>query len=49
MAITALLKENWNEETIKLKKAISQLKKCSEDYRKERNSNWRSLKSKLKK
>ena len=49
MAITALLKENWREKTAKLKKAIVSLKKCSEEYRKERKSKWESLKSKTKK
>ncbi len=44
---TTELKENWKEEKAVLCEAISTLKKCMTDYKKERKSEWKSFKNKF--
>jgi len=48
MTITSELKENWKEEKVNLRNAISSLKKSMLTYKTERKEEWKSFKKNYK-
>ena len=48
MEITTELKENWKEEKVNLRNAISSLKKSMSAYKTERKVEWKSFKKNYK-
>jgi uncharacterized protein YicC (UPF0701 family) len=48
MEISTLLPETWEEEKVQIKSAIVSLKKEITEYKKQRKSEWKTLKSKFK-
>jgi uncharacterized protein YicC (UPF0701 family) len=48
MEISTLLPETWKEEKVQIESAIDCLKKELAEYKKQRKSEWKTLKSKFK-
>jgi len=47
MTITTSVKESWKEDNAELQKSILSLKKEVAEYKKERKSNWKLFKNKI--